>query len=187
MGKTFDAIVCLGFVGLRLTEYTENIWTPTGPTIFYIYLWYHRYNAIHSRNDREDAYTWNTKSERPFSLTIKHKTPINICIISFVSSMCTEIITGWRAIFSWSLVSIRCDNGCISMDFDYVACVRIAGSRTEIFVFIGIAGTTAADYDTILACILEIFDAEKSNQSNIQVSRPHFQLLHKSPLICNNR
>lgn len=68
------------------------------------------------------------------------------------------------------------------MDFDNIACVRIAGSCTEILVFVGIASTTATDYDTILARIFEVFDAKESNQSNIQVShrRSAGIILHKS-------
>lgn len=59
------------------------------------------------------------------------------------------------------------------MDFDNITCVRIAGSCAEVLVSVGFARTATSDHDTISASIPQVFDAKKSNQSDIQVSVSH--------------
>lgn len=81
------------------------------------------------------------------------------------------------SIFSRSLVSIRCEHGDILVDIRYITGVSSVRNRLTIFLFDGFACTSAADYDSIFACVFEIFNAKEPNQSDFQVSCSFFETI----------
>lgn len=66
-------------------------------------------------------------------------------------------------------MSIRCDDGRVPVDLDFIATVRSDRCGAEIHIPIGIASAAATYYDTVPACVSEILNAEESHKSNIQV------------------
>lgn len=82
----------------------------------------------------------------------------------------TENTSWWCAIFAWPLVSIRCEHGAFSMDISDTASVPILGNCFAILLFDGSSCTTATNYDSLFACVFEIFHAKESNKSDFQVS-----------------
>lgn len=56
------------------------------------------------------------------------------------------------------------------MDIGDIANISITGNCFTILIFDSTARTATADYDSIFACLFEIFDAKKSHQSDFQVS-----------------
>lgn len=63
MGEEIDAILRPSFVGLRLLEHAENLWENTVPPIRHLRLRSDSHVSIHRWNDRQDAYTRNTKGK----------------------------------------------------------------------------------------------------------------------------
>lgn len=96
----------------------------------------------------------------------------------------TENTAGWIAVFPRPLVSIWCEHGYIPVDFRYIANISINRICIAVFLFDIPARTASIDYDSILASILEVFNAKKSHQSNFQVSAviSYHSQLSSSPL-----
>lgn len=80
-----------------------------------------------------------------------------------------ENYTWHCSIFPRSLVSIRCEYGCVYMDIGYSPSLSIVRNCLTIFLPDNTSSTSTIDNDSIFACFLEIFHAKESYQSNFQV------------------
>lgn len=68
MGSTIYEILCFSLLGLSLSQYTKDIWTPSTSAIFHNNMRYHCNIFIYSRDDCENAYTRNVESKYSFNI-----------------------------------------------------------------------------------------------------------------------
>lgn len=93
------------------------------------------------------------------------------------------ILVGGCSVSERSLVSVRFDDGVFPMGFGYSTSIRDADNRTKIQLFIHFASSQTVHNDKIYSSVFEIFHAQESHQSDIQVRNAYYAFVGEFLLI----
>lgn len=169
MGTASYAIVCPTIACLCVAKYTKNIWKSTNFSICHIYCGHIHHTTIHRRNDCKNPYSWHLEGEYTASRS-NYMSNIVWVLMPKISTPFVENTSKRCTIFTRSLVSIWCKHAYIFVDIGDITDFPIAGNCFTILVLDSLASTATTHYDSIFACVFEIFHAKKPYQPDFQVS-----------------